>query len=513
MRKDKQRKSKSKLSRFLAAAVLAAGIFGSSRAKAEEPNQPEITSSVLAGGRISLSRGLSLDLLPPTLHYSGFSYEFGDEDFSMTGGGLKLQVLDFIGNIDASDPSRLGSLLDFTRRLKLNLGIDGPGRYRRDIRGSMEGFGEVYQLARAEGFRSELGIAGYAFGRGRSFIDLDLDYLGEPIPLYVDSRMSAGYDALLRSYYEAGMETERSAGNLRWGYGIAARRFMDFESRASVESSLQASILGGYSASGDVEFWRTRTSGFYFLPYLTLYSELPGIRQRVNAGLTFRHETESSRRTSDHARAETDSTSSVRTALSEEITRLRAVPRISYVAGFEEGNIFPVFSISAGEDISGRGVLGMRLDRLFLSGSLSSNLDAGSEALVLLQGSMRNSDYATYLFESESARAGFFPAWRSRMQRARSELLSSGSRLMFRSALSHDRLFSETSAENGIIYSTPQFYLDSGVRLFSAENFGGGLYNTIGTRNFFTSQAYSVSFGQTDPIIHSFLLSIGGRLP
>jgi hypothetical protein len=122
---------------------------------------------------------------------------------------------------------------------------------------------------------------------------------------------------------------------------------------------------------------------------------------------------------------------------------------------------------------------------------------------------MGRREYSDYVFSNEAASAGFFPAYRTRMMLNRHRLATSAPKLLFRSAVDYDAEIDEVSAENGVMFSRGNFFLDSGVRVFNAENFGAGLYNSIGTRDFFTTQSFSTTFGG-GPSIQTFIFSIGG---
>jgi hypothetical protein len=517
----KFRKAGAKLSKLLAGAVLAASIFTSTRANADPPARPaEEGVSLLGGARLSMTPGMTFDPFSQAIRYSGLSYGLGDEDFSLRYDGRDVKVIDYMRNFDYSDFGRIPELLDFGRALRESLGIYGPGSYHRELRGSMEAFAEGYSRAVGEAdgrrYSAELGISGYAFATGRASMDLRLDYDNWALPLYLNSDFRARYQAHMHTFTEAGIEAAPQDGNFSIGFGVSARRFNIFDSEGTVRSLLNAGLFSGFAAEAETDIWQRKIHGYSFLPYLTLSLRQGGLRLGMNAGLDFRHEEE--RLSHDYRFTRQDSASDGKeniersTELSE--TRMLAVPVIGSTILFtDQGNVFPLLSLSTRDGFVGRGTLGVRSDRLLASGSLSSNLQAGSEFLAILSGNVRSSDYSNYLFETESARSGFFPAFRSRMLRSRQAFITSSDSVMLRGAVDYDPRFSEVTGEGGVIVSRRRFFLDSGIRLSGGESFGAGFYNTVGTAGFFTTQSYSSTVTGGGPAVQTVLFSIGGFMP
>ncbi len=329
------------------------------------------------------------------------------------------------------------------------------------------------------------------------------------LPLYLDSNLHAGYSAYLRS--SIGLGVELSPGPL--GFGIAARDYSDFRSMASLDASAGYSLLSGFHADMRSFFWRRKVEGGAFLPYLTLNLSRDGLRLYANAGPEISIESGEERTIRHHGFANFPGESgSERESIDGSLSSVRVMPALSFVAAPENaGEFFPVFSVIQRDRTIVRGAFGLHLDRAYLRANADTGRNASGELLLLINGDMGRREYQDYVFANETATAGFFPAYRTRMMLNRHRLITSAPKLLFRSAMDYDAEIDELSAENGVMFSRGNFFLDSGVRLFSAENFGAGLYNSIGTRDFFTTQSFSTSFGG-GPSVQTFIFSMGGTI-
>ncbi len=520
MKKDRGfARARKSLAKALAGAVLAASIFTAGKAKADDPPTPPASAgtSFLGGARISTSRGLSFDPFTQTLHYSGLSYGLGDEDFSLRYDGQDVKVLDHLKNLDLSDLSRIVDLLNFGRALRESIGINAPGNYHLELRGDLEAFGEGYgrALGRYDGglYSTELGLSAYILARGRAYVDTRLDYDNWDLPTRLNGDLHAGFSAQMRSSESLGVEAQRLDGPLRLGYGIMGRRFMQFDAGGSIDANLNAGLFSGFDAGATADYWSRRARGYDVLPYLVLVSDQGPLRVSANAGVDFRREED--RSSTDHRSVQRGqgagpdvSQSSVTNS-----TAFSGIPVLGVaVAPRGQEHIFPVLSLSTLDSVHGRGTLGVRAGRLLTSASVSSDLSARSETFVVLRGNVGAQQYGDYLFETDSAQAGFFPSYRSRMLRVRQAFLTSSDATMLRSSLDYDPRFRELTSENGVAFSRKRFFVESGVRLFGGDSFGAGVYNAIGTRCFFTTQSYSatVTGGQN---VQTLMLSIGGFIP
>ncbi|MEW6722449.1 MAG: hypothetical protein AB1324_04255 [Candidatus Micrarchaeota archaeon] len=509
------KKTKARLAKILSAAVLAASIFGAKEAKADEPapERPRVehTYSLLGGMRLSRSPGISIDLPNQSIGYSGFSYHLGDEDFRMRLDGRDVGVIGFLENFDYTDARRFGELLSFGLKLKENLGVTEPGSYSHDIRTGFRGFAEGYgrydHFSDAGRATNEVAVTGYAFARGRAFFDIDIDYDNPALPLRLDSRMRGGFGAEMRSSLNLGMES--SGGPV--GFGVLAQDYSHFRSFGTVDAEINYNLLSGFHADMRTFFWKRRIEGSAFLPYLTLDLNRAGLRLHAEAGPDVRIETEEGRAVRHHGFADfPGERGSERERQEYELSRIRVLPAASLVLAFgNPGAFFPVLSFSNREAPVARGAFGLHVDRAFLSASADTAQNASGELLILADGTMERREHQDYVFRNETAAAGFFPAYRTRMMLNRHRLITSSPKLLFRSALSYEREISELSAENGFVLSRGNFYMDSGVRIFSAESFGAGIYNSIGTRDFFTTQSFTSTIGG-GPQVQTVMLSVGG---
>ena len=510
-------KASRKLAKVISSAVLAASIFTSAPARADPPPSAQ-GASFIGGARFSTSPGLSFDPLGQRLRYSSLSYGLGDDDFRLRFEGNDVKVLDYLRNADFSDISSILNLLQFGRALRESLGIYSPGEYHRELRGDLDAFGEGYTLGAGNfdgrAYGTELGFRGYLSASGRAFLDARLDYDNWSLPARFNGDMRAGFSAQMRSGASLGLETSPVGGTLRLGYGIAGRRFTDFDGAGIVAASINAGLLSGFDASASADLWTRTSHGYDLLPYLVLGADSGPLRLQANLGINLRYE-ESRSSSSHHSvrRSSDDSRNSSEDAsFQADSTMISAIPVLSTTIGLNnQEHLFPILSLST-RDMAARGTLGVRSGRLLASGSLSSDLSAGAETFVVLNGNIGARDFSDYLFANDAAISGFFPAYRSRMLRARQAFLASSDAIMLRSSLDYDQRFREISSENGIAFSKRRLFLESGVRLFGGESFGAGVYNSVGTRGFFTTQSYSssVAGGRN---VQEFMLTIGGYIP
>ncbi|HSB46452.1 MAG TPA: hypothetical protein VLD37_00440 [Candidatus Bilamarchaeum sp.] len=514
-----KRKAGIKLRKLLSGAVLAATIFTGARANADPPPRPAQEGvSLLAGARLSSSPGISFEPFSQTIRYSALSYGLGDEDFSLRYGGRDVPVIDYVRNFDFSDFAKLPELLDFGRGLRESLAVRGPGTYHRELHGSLEAFAEGYSravgTAGGRGYTTELGLSGYAYATGRASMDLTLDYDNWSLPLYLNSDFRSSFSAHMHSRTEAGIAAAPSGNGI--GFGVSARRFNAFDSEGTLRSHLEAGLFSGFSADAETDVWRRRLHGYSFLPYLTLSLHQGNVRLGMNAGLDVRHEEESFSHDYHHVSKDSVSGEGESSALSDEHseTRLLAVPVLSSTVLFpENGNVFTVLSFSTRDGFTGRGALGVRSGRLLASGSLATNLQAGTELFVVLSGNPGSGDFSNYLFEAESARSSFFPAFRSRIMRSRQAFITSSDSVMLRGSLDYDPRFNEAGGEGGVILSRRRFFIDSGIRVSGGENVAAGFYNSVGTAGFFTTQSYSSTLPGAGPPVQTVLFSVGGFMP
>lgn len=512
----KEKPWRKKLAKVLAGAVLAAGIFGAKPARADPPTPPpppprvEQTYSVLGGFRFSRTPGVSFDPFSQRLSYSGFTYGLGDEDFKLRFRGQDTGVIDFFEHHDYSDLSKLGDLVDFSHHLLDNLGIDRPGSYSYRPRASLEAFGEGYSRFRVP-FRertisNEIGFTAYMFAKGRSYLDVYLNYDNPVLPLMLDSNMRAGYDATLRTHLDLGMETQ-TGGPV--GFGITARRFNDFNSYGWMNSDLHFSLASGFDAGMQEYFWKRKVEGWSFLPYVTLNMRDNGIRYLVNLGPDIRVEHVEEKTSSRDARTGRDNPPEVK--YNENYRQVRMVPTLGYLMAFENaGPVIPIFSFGNRDGTFARGTLGVMGGRAMVSATADSARSASTESFIVLDGSVRRSDYVDYLVSSDAARMGFFPAFRSRMMGARHDFITSSEKLLLRNAISYDREFSELSSESGFILSRSRYFIDSGIRMFNSDGFGGGLYVGAGNRNIYFASSYSQTLGGSGPTVQNVLFTLGG---
>ncbi len=524
MREERRtgRTIRARLAKALAAACLAASIFGARSAMAQEAPQTDPGPSgavvTLGGARLSATGGVSLDPFSQSVGYSGFSYHLGDEDFSMRFGGRDTQVIGYLRGFDFTDLSRLPQLLDFGRTLRENLGIYSPGSYHGAIGGSLEAFGEGYTSGRgySDGnpYSAELGVSGYLFAKGSAYYNLNLDYDNWDLPTRFRSDLDAGFAATMRSRVSLGLETAQSAGPLSLGYGVMGRRFFGYDGAGGIRASIDAGLFSGFNADAETYIWQRTVRGYDVVPYLTLLTRAGPLRLSVNAGLDVREQ--DGRYTADHrtmsasldGSSEQDSNSAIASHASS------VMPAVSAVAA--PGGAWPVFPILSFTTLDGpaaRATLGLSADRLLASGYVSSALEAGGESFVVLRGGPSRREYDDYLFRSEAARAGFFPSYRSRMLLARQAFLTSSDSLMLRTSLDYDPRFPQITGESGVVYSGRRFFIEDGVKAFGGESVGAGLYSSFGNRYFFASGSYSRTVAGSGTIVQSLSISLGGFIP
>ncbi len=515
----KEKKAAKRLARILAGACLAASIFGARSAKAQEaPDQGRLPAVIAVGGaRLSATSGVSFDPFAQTINYSGLSYHLGDDDFSLRYGGRDTNVIGYLSGFDFSDLSHLPQLLDFGRALRESLGIYSPGSYHRELAGSLDAFAEGYTAAPgiSDGrpYYVELGASGQLYARGRAGLDLRLDYDNWDLPTRFDSTLSAWFAASMRSSVSLGLEANPDSG---FGYGIMGRRFSSFDGAGTLSASIHAGLLSGFNADAGTNITQRTALGYDFVPYLTFRSDEGPLRLSVNAGLDIRSEDDRSKSDQRTVHASLDRTQdSSQDISSTTLSHITGViPAFSAVlAPSSPSAVYPVLSLSTLDSPSARGAVGLSAGRLLASGYLSSGLEAGGEALISLRGGPSTREFDDYLFRSESARAGFFPSYRSRMLAARQAFLTSSDSLMLRSSLDYDPRFPQLTSENGFIYSSGRFFIEDGIQLFCGESAGAGLYNSIGNRYVFSTQSYSRTVAGNGPVVQSVLFSIGGFIP
>lgn len=503
------------LAKLLAGAALAAGIFTSKPALADPPERPRVeqTYSITGGARLARSRGVTFDPFSLGLNYSGFSYRLGDDDFTLKLNGKDTGVIDFLENHDYSDMTKLGDLIAFTRQLLDNIGVDKPGTYHHSPSASLEGFAEGYarfDVYDGRGrYTNELGLSAYALAKGTAFLNLRLDYDNPVLPLYLDSALSAGYRASMLTRIDLGMETASSGP---FGFGITARKFSDVSSYGWVNSSLRYNLQDGFDAQMQSSFWKRKSTGGSFLPYVTLNFANGGVRHYLNAGPDIIFERVTERNSGRNGSTASDA-GLEKYKEDTDGFRMRVRPAVGYLMAIESSDyVFPVLSFSNRDELMARGALGLRLGPAFLSGAGDTARRASSEFLVPVSGSMTSSELREYMVGNEMAAIGFFPSYHSRMMYNRHRFITSSPKLLLRNAVNYDREFNELSGESGVILSRPKYFIDTGLRMFNADGFGGGLYANVGNRSVYLSASYSQTLGGSGPTVQNAFLSLGGTI-